>query len=791
VEYILIVGIIVVLIIQGVSLSNIRQKLDELQWREPVKKPEKPAYTPPVSESKPQVFDNTPSEAENTAEEKSAPPVTESQPQVSDSQPQVSDSQPQISEQKPYVMPPAEPLKPRYMPPPGTVSKPRSEYTYKKSEPTEKNYENFIGGRLFPVIAAILIFIGLIFLCVTAFTRFGAAGKIAIIFGASAVVTAAGVILALRAKNAFSEAVLGCGLGSFLISLMAAHFYFEYVGVAALLILLIVWGAAVFALSKKFDSFALTLVSHIGLTICFIICAFSHIGQDIVYRWGFILFECAASALIIICGLMSNKKATVSGLCGSAIMLLMTTIALSVNADIPYGASETAFWSPDDITTVVRLIIQIVLVLLVSGAACFISERQFTGESHFAAMQSVFGVVYTATFFTALGVSFDFFFRLSTEWVTFGVINIAVLVAAAVAALVMLRMRKAEGKYTAAAWFSLCVLFIMLIVHINSYPRFSAFDFSLFLPFAFGFLLLYKFNRFKPLLIFAAVAAGFDWIYMIAGGFAELSSAASIPFAFSLLFVLAYMAFGLCFYRSVPATKRGESTLTPVRIISFIAAQICLVEILSEEIKTNEDIIAAIIFCIIGTLVWCAYANLQNQSKAQSIFLLANEAVILVASLTVATGADNPGGAYLLLIFAAIYAAFRMHLLFRNEMGKAETIYSAVKWLFVIHAAAAVFGLSSEYVFSIIIIAYGLLCVVGGFALTNKTLRTAGLVISLFAVVKMTIVDVWEAENIVRVAALITGGVICFAISAIYNKAAKKLSAEKTIENTEENIETE
>jgi hypothetical protein len=85
-------------------------------------------------------------------------------------------------------------------------------------------------------------------------------------------------------------------------------------------------------------------------------------------------------------------------------------------------------------------------------------------------------------------------------------------------------------------------------------------------------------------------------------------------------------------------------------------------------------------------------------------------------------------------------------------------------------------------------------------------LRSAGLVISLFAVVKMTIVDVWEAENIVRVAALMTGGIICFVVSAIYNKTAKKLSAEANAElpesaesnisaelpeSAEENIETE
>jgi hypothetical protein len=794
--YVLIFAIVIVLIIQGITLSDIRQKLGEIQRHQAAPKPQKPEQykgeTVPAGTAEPRVSAFVPQDEPSVT-----PPPEPVKPALSPEPVSVpeSDEKPLTDEktltnEKTYVMPPAQDNKPKYAPPPGYEPKKRIEKT--AAEKTDKNYENFIGGKLFPIIAAILIFIGLIFLAVTAFTRFGAAGKIAIMFGASAVVTAAGIILTLRAKNAFSEAVTGCGLGSFLISLMAAHFYFEYIGVAVLIILLLVWGVAAFALSKKFDSFALSLVSQIGLTVCFIICAFSHIGQDIVYRWGFIAFECAASALIIICGLLSNKKATVSGLCGSSVMLLVTVIALAANTDTSAGYNYSeVFWTPDAITAAARLLIQVVLVLIVGGAGCFLLERKFEDKSHYALMQSVFGVVYAVTFFTSMGVISDLFGVYSGEAGRFTVFSLAVIAAAAVAAAVLLRMRKAEGKYTAAAWFTLSVLSVTLVVHINSYPRFSEFDLSLFLPFAFLLLLLYKFVKFKPLLIFGTVFAGFDWFYMVpGGGLDRLHEAVQIPFLLPLVYLLAYALFGYCFYRTVPATQKGESTLTPARIVTFLAAQITLIEILSSELTHNENLISAIVLCITGTIIWCVYANISSQSKVQTVFLLINEAIILLASLTAAVDAENKGGAILVLIFAAIYAAFRMYLLFKKEMGK-ETIYSAVKWLFIVHAAAAVFGLSSEYVFSIIIIVYGLLCVVGGFALTNKTLRTAGLVISLFAVVKMTIADVWEADNIVRVAALITGGVICFAVSAIYNKTAKKLSAEKTIENTEVNIETE
>ena len=49
-----------------------------------------------------------------------------------------------------------------------------------------------------------------------------------------------------------------------------------------------------------------------------------------------------------------------------------------------------------------------------------------------------------------------------------------------------------------------------------------------------------------------------------------------------------------------------------------------------------------------------------------------------------------------------------------------------------------------------------------------------GLVLLLSAVLKMVILDVWDRDSLIRVASLLAGGVICFAVSALYNVAEER-----------------
>jgi hypothetical protein len=310
-----------------------------------------------------------------------------------------------------------------------------------------------------------------------------------------------------------------------------------------------------------------------------------------------------------------------------------------------------------------------------------------------------------------------------------------------------------------------------------------SFEPLLLMPFAFLMLLFYKIRNYRPLIILSVAAIAIDFFFMIIVGFNDLSYIAKFSLPFTAGYALLYVLYAFALYKTCPKTKREKTTAVPIRIISVFALELCLLTILQNEFRYDNELVAVLMFCIIGTIIWCIYANLETQSKVQTVFLLINEGILLAASFAVMNEYKGLATAFVMLLFAAVFALFRVSLIFTKESSPPETIYSAVKTVAVFLMAAVVFGVTAPYIFSIIIILCGLIYIAGGFVLKNAVIRISGLTVSIIAVIKMTIIDVWETQSIVRVVALIIGGVICFVISAIYNKTAKKLKEKLLNEN--------
>ena len=83
-------------------------------------------------------------------------------------------------------------------------------------------------------------------------------------------------------------------------------------------------------------------------------------------------------------------------------------------------------------------------------------------------------------------------------------------------------------------------------------------------------------------------------------------------------------------------------------------------------------------------------------------------------------------------------------------------------------------GSAAAYAYSFLIMVVALAFLGIGFALANRGMRSFGLYGTLCAVGKLALIDVWTSSPTVRVGALIAGGLTCFAISALYNRAIRK-----------------
>lgn len=94
---------------------------------------------------------------------------------------------------------------------------------------------------------------------------------------------------------------------------------------------------------------------------------------------------------------------------------------------------------------------------------------------------------------------------------------------------------------------------------------------------------------------------------------------------------------------------------------------------------------------------------------------------------------------------------------------------SVLLWWAVIILSGA--SLTSVLV-TILVLVTGAVCIVAGFRMRVTALRHYGLTLVLVSVLKLAVLDIGSQNSIVRVASLAAGGVVCFALSLAYNKAA-------------------
>lgn len=81
-------------------------------------------------------------------------------------------------------------------------------------------------------------------------------------------------------------------------------------------------------------------------------------------------------------------------------------------------------------------------------------------------------------------------------------------------------------------------------------------------------------------------------------------------------------------------------------------------------------------------------------------------------------------------------------------------------------------------IWSVCLMACALACVAAGFRFRVGGLRAYGLVMALVCVAKLVMFDIELADPANRAVALVIGGLICFAISALYNRACRYLAGE-------------
>lgn len=127
--------------------------------------------------------------------------------------------------------------------------------------------EEKIGGRLMGIVAAVLVFIGLILFGTIIYEKLGATARVALLFLVSAALLGAGIRLHRRRRSWFSLSLTGCGFGALYLSLFMTRVVFGLVSVEGLYGLLLFWFVGIGLFVWKYHSQVVSFLGLVGISM--------------------------------------------------------------------------------------------------------------------------------------------------------------------------------------------------------------------------------------------------------------------------------------------------------------------------------------------------------------------------------------------------------------------------------------------------------------------------------------------------------------------------------------------
>jgi len=677
--------------------------------------------------------------------------------------------------------------------------------------------ESWVGRNVTGIVASILVFIGLVLLGILIVPFMTDGMKIGAMFIISIILATGGGALNKRVPNAFTEMLLGCGCGAFFVSIMMTHLFFHVLPDVAAFSLIIVWMIACFFVVRWTQSILVSVVCHIGMTISL---CFAYIGGIADDRLLLLLcYQAASTATICLGNLFCCKRTYRFGLFASSAMALMASAALwnryiGTGADfassLPAAAITAAFIFQFIGSTFLsyllfvsalrlekplsRIAAQAVNMLLWIAAIC-LDVIALTIKLYFVQFQPESMYLGTADNFMAI---------------TIGVAIGLALVALFVACMILLRSRLEYPADIQRVSLSLALVFgaVLLLVHYGfavHYQAFVLFHAPWLLLAACAFLAMERFTRDSFYLPFAYGCLALDATIMTLFGYGDmhaigllLSADARIfePIVFLYLaatVAIIYLSYHLCTtasrYHELEGLKMGGFFAFEIPFLSFIYAfnllsippivialpALCVIVARTRFIDTEEDtstkpnaLFASMRINEYLVGLWCAFTVTLNNPDV----LTSNGLLTLHRDPTFTFCNLIAVGLILYVMWLRVKRARETDMHAYESLSGLTFTMTVLCWIL---GNTDWLTLDQGYLFSVVCMLTALLCIVVGFWQHAAPLRLYGLVVTLLCVAKLVVLDIGGVNSLLHVAAFIGGGLICFAVSALYNYAAKRL----------------
>lgn len=742
-------------------------------------------------------------------------------------QPQ-SQYQPQAQPQ-PQPQPPAQPQplpqsQPQPQPRPAPVFAPAPQPAAKAKKPEAQRGEFFVGKIILSVVAAVLIFIGLIFLALDDKDNIPDWIRIGSMFGVSSLFLGAGLFLGRKKRDNFNLALTGCGAGSFFIAILLTHVWFGYLADWAAFGLLLLWGIAALALTRFTNSLLVSVITHIGMVTS--ICFGYAVGLSDEKLILLLVYQFACSAVLIIGNLLCYRRTYHIGL---LVSLAMTSVSgafmwdeftprmesgsFLFHSQLPVWGIALAFY--------LQFFAATYMSYLLSVSAARVQNRArsvFLGIANKLLWVISVGVNFCLTTFNVLvplvsgGKAYAEVPLYSKERLYCFLIEAAaalVIWTVTLALTDVMRTRLSFPRRIANATAAVTTAaFCILLVWLNSYAArlpYGERAFNLFL-FSLPALVLLGYARVsgETWCRWAAFSLiGADYVFMIGEGYRFFMNRTTHGLLWAVLYFAVPLG-ALLLDRAFSDEKYRRASSVPVRLLVLAASQlsfVCIVENIPALVDFDKDpvfsytvgitrevsCIGLCVFLIVLYLcrfdrpVTPAPAGSKSPWSAMRVVMLINEAILMVPTAVVL--AQKAATTTVLILRTVLFALAlalalcRISELLRNPGDVLLSIFTGAKFTLLVmcflNGSAGL--IKSAYVFSVVCMLTAFAAIAVGFIIRSKPLRLWGLILSLCSVIKLVTYDMSGQSTLTHIISFAIGGVICFAISALYTLAEKLL----------------
>ena len=698
------------------------------------------------------------------------------------------------------------------------------------------SFEGWVGRNAIGVVAAVLVFAGLGYLAAAFIPELTDGAKALVMFACSTAIFLAGVVLSTRRRNGFTSALLGCGAASLYASILATHLYFGFIGDAAALGLVLVWLVGCLAVVRMTRSITLDVVMQVGLAGSILL---GYSGDVDGARLALLVgYQVVASALVVVGNVMFMRRmylpslllSLVIGICGG--MLVDGAInGISGHAVLPIGWATAALLvqfaqaSASAVLVIVAMFQQVGPIAHgergrgAESAASRRSNRMQTSESAMVCgplrCALVCGITVSLWLGALASTILPCVWRIaesalpsgSEKWLVVDVSFGACALCIAVFALVFARSMRSRGMRMSST--PVRTVITVLVVGGALALATRAYLEVLLALFGQGGMLVGWLCGWACLslvlgwmtrdglhnrMALGFALAGMFWIANVMMYRLDFLYAPLPGFLVCMVCALAVLA--VCTWIAVAIAREDQAApyATQRRVLCTVLTLAAEGTLFFVPLASSFEYAAPLV-CIVaaGILVVLRVALPQGAAWAYRREIFANELFVAAAVAPYMVSAEQGMQAAVLFGLSAAVIA----LLFVKRMRRVPILADEVRtsplhsWnlvqlvlgmaAFSITILSYVQGctpLAAEgYLMSVYCMACAWACVRIGFAKNCKALHVIGLIGVLVCVAKLVMLDAQGLDSLARFAAYIAGGVICFAVSAAYNRALHAKSA--------------